>query len=158
MPLTNDKSALNNKVSEMKPVGWTYVPEGLAWGWRVLSSPVPYDQGASYADQDWKKVLVLMTDGENTVKWSWDKGWPKAKTNTTKTSGDQKTKTLCRNIKDEGITIYTVAFQVNSSSTRNMLEDCASSTDHYFDAQNNSALEAAFAKIAGDINNLRLSK
>ena len=39
-----------------------------------------------------------------------------------------------------------------------MLEDCATEPDMYFDAENQAQLIAAFAKIAGDITNLRLSR
>ena len=51
----------------MTPRGNTVLPEGLAWGWRVLSPTVPFTQGAAYNDKKWRKVVVFMTDGENDV-------------------------------------------------------------------------------------------
>jgi Mg-chelatase subunit ChlD len=158
LPLSNEKTVLHDKVDAMRAVGWTYIPEGLAWGWRTLSPDAPYAEGVAYSDPDWQKVLVLMTDGANTVKWNWAGGWPSANTGVSSTVGNNKTRVLCDRIKLSNIIVYTVAFKVYSNSTRNMLEDCASTPNHYFDAQNNAALEAAFAKIGGEINNLRLSK
>ena len=158
LPLTSDATALHNRINAMQAAGWTYIPEGLAWGWKVLSPDPPYDQGVAYDAPKWRKVLVLMTDGANTVRWTWSGGLPYAYTGVSSTVGDQKTRVLCNRIKLSGIIIYTVAFQVGSSSTRQMLEECASNPANYFDARNNAELEAAFARIGGDINNLRLSK
>ena len=158
MALNSDSAALHARIGAMQAAGWTYIPEGLAWGWKVLSPDPPYDQGVAYAEPKWRKVLVLMTDGANTVKWTWSGGLPSAQTGVSSFAGDAKTQVLCNSIKLSDIIIYTVAFQVGSSSTRQMLEDCASDPANYFDARNNAELEAAFAKIGGDINNLRLSK
>ena len=36
------------------------------WGWRVLSPTAPFTEGRAYTANDNKKILVLMTDGENT--------------------------------------------------------------------------------------------
>ncbi len=158
LPLTNDKVALHQKITDMKLAGWTYIPEGLAWGWRILSSTQPFTQGAPYSDTDWRKVLVLMTDGANTTRWTWSGQRPTAHVYQSSYYGNVKTTALCENIKAEGITIYTVAFRVSSTSTRNMLQNCASNPNNFFNASNNAALEAAFAKIGGDINDLRLSR
>jgi hypothetical protein len=40
----------------------------LAWGWRVLSPTAPFTEGAPYdpTGQSVRKVIVLMSDGENT--------------------------------------------------------------------------------------------
>ena len=45
--------------------GGTNQAEGLAWGWRVLSPTAPFTEGAPYGDNV-RKVIVLMSDGENT--------------------------------------------------------------------------------------------
>ena len=158
MPLSENRAALLAKAESMQAAGWTYIPEGLAWGWKVLSPKLPFSEGIAYSDPDWQKVLVLMTDGANTVKWTWSSGQPSAQKGVSSSFGDSKTKVLCNSIKNSDIIIYTVAFQVSSSNTRKMLEGCASNSSNYFDAKNNAELVAAFAKIGGDINNLRLSK
>ena len=45
--------------------GGTNQAEGLAWGWRVLSPSPPFTEGAPYGPEV-RKVIVLMSDGENT--------------------------------------------------------------------------------------------
>jgi len=66
VPLTNDVSTLTTAVSAMRHWngGGTNQVEGLAWGWRVLSPTAPFTEGAPYDEV--RKVIVLMSDGENT--------------------------------------------------------------------------------------------
>jgi Flp pilus assembly protein TadG len=66
VPLTPVKAQVVDGVRDM--VHWsgggTNQTEGLAWGWRVLSPTAPFTEGAAYGVK--KKVLVLMSDGQNT--------------------------------------------------------------------------------------------
>lgn len=65
VPLTNSRATIESGIDAMVPRGPTNLPEGLTWGWRVLSPGVPYTEGASFTDKKWRKVLVFMTDGMN---------------------------------------------------------------------------------------------
>lgn len=67
VPLTTSRSTVVNAVRDMRhwSGGGTNQAEGLAWGWRVLSPGEPFSQGRPYGD-DVRKVIVLMSDGENT--------------------------------------------------------------------------------------------
>lgn len=65
VPLTNSRAAIEAGIDQMKPRGPTILPEGMMWGWRVLSPSVPYTEGASFTDKKWRKVVVFMTDGQN---------------------------------------------------------------------------------------------
>lgn len=153
--LTNQKSTLTGKINSMQPNGWTYIPAGLMWGWRILSPSEPLTQGKPYGDPDWKKILILMTDGDNTAIWN--NGKVTVDTSTS-TEADAKTRTLCANIKNQSIKIYSIAFQLTSSTSTNLLRDCATTESDFFSAHTNDELRAAFSSIAGDINKLRLSK
>lgn len=66
VPLTDSESAVLTAISNMRHWngGGTNQAEGLAWGWRVLSPSAPFTEGAPYDDV--RKVIVLMSDGENT--------------------------------------------------------------------------------------------
>jgi hypothetical protein len=99
-----------------------------------------------------------MTDGANTVEWSWPGGDPQADVGTSSTLGDAATLLLCDRIKAKDIQVYTIAFDVGNNATEQMLRDCATDPSMYFDAENNAQLTVAFAQIAGDISNLRLSR
>ena len=43
----------------------TNIHEGTAWGWRTLSPSEPFTEGRDYGPAT-SKVLIIMTDGENT--------------------------------------------------------------------------------------------
>ena len=69
MPLSDDWTALNAKIDAMTPAGNTNVTIGLAWGFQLLSPVEPFNAPAPAPDLD--KVIVLMTDGENTQnRWT----------------------------------------------------------------------------------------
>ena len=78
VPLTYNRSRVEDGITAMTARGPTVIPEGLAWGWRVLSPTEPFTkveagptQAATtispYNDAKWQKIIVLMTDGENDV-------------------------------------------------------------------------------------------
>lgn len=64
---------------------------------------------------------------------------------------------LCGNMKAQGIIIYTVAVQVDAAAQA-LMERCATSSDHYFNVTSASAIGAAFDRIAGSIENLRITR
>ena len=67
-PLTSSKSKLDSAINAMNPDGGTYIAAGMAWGIRVLSEKAPFKDGIAYDDMEEegvKKVVILMTDGEN---------------------------------------------------------------------------------------------
>lgn len=153
-PLTGLVGTLKAKINAMQPSGWTYIPAGLMWGWRTLDPGNPYTQGKPYDDEEWQKIIVLMTDGVNTSKWSNGKLF----TNIASGAGDAKTKVMCKDIKKKDIRVFTIAFGVNSSSTERLLKKCATQETDYFATNNASELRAAFSAIAGNINRMRLTR
>jgi Flp pilus assembly protein TadG len=78
VPLTYSRARVEAGIDAMSAQGSTVIPEGMAWGWRVLSPTEPFtkvegstNQAAStiapYDSPRWQKIMVLMTDGENDV-------------------------------------------------------------------------------------------
>jgi Flp pilus assembly protein TadG len=70
VPLTSDDGVVQTNIAAMRhwSGGGTNQAEGLAWGWRVLSPTAPFTEGAAFnaARDNVRKVIVLMSDGENT--------------------------------------------------------------------------------------------
>jgi Flp pilus assembly protein TadG len=67
--LTNVKTDLLNRISQMVADGNTNILEGLMWGWRTVSPNAPFANGRAY---NWdggrvrnRKYIILMTDGDN---------------------------------------------------------------------------------------------
>lgn len=147
--MTTSLAAARSTISSLTAVGNTYMPSGLMWGWRALS---PRNPLRHTVDPDIEKVLVLMTDGENTRSKNGD--WHEA---TAKADADDKTRQICEAVKDEEIIVYTIAYEVTDSSTQSLLENCASGQSRYFNAQNSAELNSAFEEIAASLNDLRIS-
>jgi Flp pilus assembly protein TadG len=59
-------SAINTAIDAMQPNGATNVPEGMAWGWRTVSSGAPFTEGRSENEKGNDKVVIVVTDGANT--------------------------------------------------------------------------------------------
>lgn len=156
-PLQSNAATLKSKIDELYVTGNTYLPAGLMWGWRVLSPDQPFNQGSSYAgDVDGKrvrKILVLMTDGENSVSADTPHHW-----GDDVAAANQKTRDACVAIKRTGIEIFTVAFEVTDAEVKGILSECASSPSNYFDAQNGEALKSSFQAIAEAFSPLRLTR
>lgn len=66
LPLTSDPTTVINTINAMKAEGGTNVQTGTVWGMRVLSPTEPFTQGGAY-DEAISKVMIIMTDGENTA-------------------------------------------------------------------------------------------
>lgn len=147
-------------VGSLKTDGTTYLPSGLAWGWRVLDDDIPF--GRPMPGEPRQKALVLMTDGYNTVSREGRKPYivNDGRYHHGKYEGDESvittangiTKTLCENIAAQDIEIYTIAYALpasaNSDATRTLLRQCAGSTGQFFDAQDSMQLAKAFSAIA----------
>ena len=175
-PLTNQKLAVLSAVNAMVATGSTVIPSGLAWGWRVLSPTAPYTEGAAYDNEDYKKVIVLLTDGINDVgtsgqqalpnpNLSWYSGYgyvPQGRLGATDMAGahaelDARTAQLCQNIKNEGILIFTITFQLADGPIKDLMRNCATEPDNYFDSPDNATLRQHFQAIGKELRNLRIS-
>ena len=156
-PVQRLAAQLHEQIDAMVANGETYLPSGLIWGWRLLSKQAPYEEAAGYDEpvngQIVRKVLVLMTDGKNTLSPTYP-----THVGTDTAKSDQITAELCSNIKAKGIEIYTVAFQVPDADSKTVLESCASSASKYFDAVSTAELETAFRRIGMDFNPMRITR
>jgi Flp pilus assembly protein TadG len=160
--LTNTQSTLIDQIDAMSAVGETYIPQGLLWGWNILDSNAPYGtaktKGAMAALKG-TKALILMTDGENTIYPDYPSIHHYSTTDTTalKATNDRMI-SICDNIKSEGIKIYTVAFQVNTQASKDLLVSCASAPEQAYDAADSAALLTAFNEIGTQLAATRLTK
>ena len=71
---------------------------------------------------------------------------------------DNRTSILCENIKNEGVTLYTLTFDLDDGPIKDIMQACATTPGHYYDASDSTALAESFNAIATDLSNLRLSK
>lgn len=66
LPLTNVKADVTAAISAMYPQGYTNIHQGAIWGFHMLSPTQPLTDGDDYGTATYK-VMIIMTDGENTV-------------------------------------------------------------------------------------------
>lgn len=156
-PLTTIKSNVRSDINSMTVQGdQTYIPAGLVWGYRMLSSIEPLSEGITYTTQDNEdgiKAIILMTDGVNTKSAQYPFHTAIGAIGANKILAE-----LCDEVKGDGIQIYTIAFEVLDSTVRDLLEDCASSKSKYYNATDSAALLDAFERIALNLNELALVK
>ncbi len=144
LPLTYDWTALNNKINDMDSDGNTNVTIGLVWAWHSLTASAPLTQAAAVST-DLNKIIILMTDGDNTQnRWSTDGN-----------QIDARTALACTNVKASGIQIYTIRV-INGDA--NLLRNCASDPTMYYDVQNASQLTSVFNSIGSNLAKLHLSE
>lgn len=178
-----DKSKILGAIDAMGPWhrGGTMANLGLVWGWRVLSPrwrglwstetpQLPLDYGTPYME----KVVVLLTDGVNQF---YDNppagpsgsdytaygrlGWGRLGTTSSTTATNrvnQRMSQACETLKSNGVTVYTITFDVPNATTRALYLGCASKPGNYFDSPTNEALRAAFRQIGTTLSNLRLAQ
>lgn len=169
MPLSSDKDALKLHIDSLQTNGWTAGHLGIAWSWYMLSPRFnnmwpnsigadadPYNHlnqtntvtvgDATYDVPKLKKIAVLMTDGVFNKKFNGP-------------SSNDQAETLCDEMKEKGIEVYAVGFEVgNSGPAYNIMQECASSSDHFYNAEDGNALRNAFRDIGLKISTLRIAE
>jgi hypothetical protein len=180
-PLVVAKSTVTAAINALRPwyKGGTVTSEGLAWGWRSISprwrglwaggiSGMPLD----YGTPNMRKVIVLLTDGDNqmpsyssggTTVWPYNAyaGLPSNLYASTQSGDedelDRRTTTVCTNIKAQGITIYTITFgSAPSSAGQALMKACASKSEYHFHPPDGTTLRTAFRTIGQQLSNLRI--
>jgi Flp pilus assembly protein TadG len=143
MPLSFDWTALNAKIDSLNPAGNTNVTIGLALAFQTLTTSTPFNAAVASADLD--KVIILLTDGDNTQnRWT-----------SIQADIDARTAKACAAVKAANIKLYTVRV-IDGNAT--LLQACATKPDMYYNVQNAAQLNAVFTTIAQSLANLRIAK
>lgn len=163
MPLTNNKTALETAINNLSTNGGTAGHLGTAWSWYTLSPNwnglwTSNDNHASaYGAADTQKIAILMTDGEYNRQYSVD-GIQSSVSNAALGSSTTQATSMCTAMKQSGIVVYTVGFDLAEGSTAaNTLAQCATDSSKVFSAEDGEELKQAFRAIALEISKLYLS-
>lgn len=170
VPLSSNKTMINQHVDNLVAYGATAGALGTAWAWYVLSpewssvwsgESVPASYGELTATSPGgapklRKIAVLMTDGMyNTLRTS--KG-------ADPTDVSNRAKSICTNMKAKGIEIYTVGFELDQlppgdrARAKDVLQSCGTDLQHFYDAVDNDKLKLSFRDIAMKLATLFLAK
>jgi Flp pilus assembly protein TadG len=187
-PLTNVKADLDAAITALNVRGYTQMPLGAAWGWRLLSpdwrgewggdmdaNSLPLDYDAELS----QKVVIFMTDGNNDMPA--EAGDPDAdpfmytaygmigdgridgitEDSAAEDEMDNRFAQICNSMKapEVGITIYTISFGTDvEPESKDLLKACASLEDYFFDAPTEEELGQVFHAIGDALSKLRVSK
>lgn len=123
---------------------------------------------AVYDDGETLKVMVVMTDGGITSQRRPERGWD-ATLNLvhvgTRGTDDlyntmqarRNFSDLCTYAKNNGVIVYSIAFQVRGGRDQNDMRACASSDAQFYNVEDLD-IASAFVSIAADLTQLRLSR
>lgn len=169
-PLSNDKTVVTNSIKGLvnsigsyKPD--TFIPGGLHWGVNTLSPPAPFKEGMAYdsKNKEPKKVIVLMTDGANTLYTNSSGQVVSAATGSPPTISSSLVAptytaqdNACKYAKGKNIEVFVIGLGVTDPTALSALKSCATDAQHYFDAQNANDLIEAFEIIGGKLSVVRL--
>mgnify|MGYP001459630150 CR=1 FL=1 len=157
MPLSSDKAALLARINELVAGGNTAGHVGTMWAQYMLSPKwstiLPSaSQPADYGAAKTQKIAVLMTDGEYNAGFT-NQGLAQ---NVSYSSGQAIA--TCNQMKNNGITVYTVGFDLGKNATAtNTLKNCASDSSKAYTADTGEELKAAFRDIALKVSSLYLA-
>ncbi len=174
-PLTNNVRQLKSRINAMYAQGYTNIANGASWGFRLVSPHVPFTQARTYDTTLNQKAMVILTDGAQTMggaRGIFRSGYSpygfigeptlsgetrRLDGNTPKAVLDSKLAQTCAAAKAKGILVYTITFELNDRPTQNLMRNCASSPQNYFDVATAAELTPAFEQIAASLGELRVA-
>jgi len=165
--LRRTRSELIGLIEDLDAGGNTGLDVATAWGARALDPAWRGRLGgdfanrpADYDDPQTMKALVVMTDGAATAQYRTyqdSNGNWRYYTIYNSARARSNMAAACDRAHGDGVQVYTIAFQVSGSTNRNLMRNCASHPDQYFEVENLD-IAAAFSAIAADLNSLRLAR
>jgi len=175
---SNDATYLKNRITQLELHDGTGTQNAMQWGYMLLNPGAKTivnaaidakmmdakfaNRPAAFGDPDTMKVIVLMTDGAITEQYR-----PKDYSRPVSQAPDNKQiinstdtakmlSSVCTAAKTNGITVFTIGFEVSGSATTQMT-NCATSPGHYYPASG-SGIGDAFKSISTSIKKLRLTQ
>ncbi len=144
-PLTDNFNSVTNQLSAMTPYAYTHIALGVEFGYQLLSPNLPYDEGKSYGEKTTEKFMVVLTDGMQTEPAFGASG-------RSVSAGEKNLEKLCESAKANRIHIVTMAFDIDDSTTRQRLKNCATDPNaDFFVLSDTSDLANAFESIKRSI-------
>ena len=146
--LSYDWTTLKQVVTNMSPNGNTNQAIGLHHAWMTLLQQSPYNAPTESANYHYVKAIVLFSDGLNTQdRWYSDAA-----------SIDARQETLCTNIKNSGVTIYSIQVNTSGDPQSAVLANCASGASNFYYLTSATQVLSAFQQISTKLSQLRIAQ
>jgi Flp pilus assembly protein TadG len=154
MGLNYDWGSMKSLVTNMVSAGNTNQGIGLQLGWMSLTGGGPFTMPVEDANYQYSHVVILLSDGLNTQnRWY-----------TSASSINTRQQMTCDNMKNAGITIYTVQVNTDGEATSTVLRNCAGTKagvgdpNYFFLLTSASQLVSTFQAIGTNLSKLRIAK
>jgi hypothetical protein len=162
MGLSYNWTAMTTEVNNMAANGNTNQGIGLSLGWMSLAGGGPFTAPPMSASYTYKQVIILLTDGLNTQ----DRWYTASDMCGTMMCIDARQQTTCDNIKNAGITIYTIQVntQLPADRTSTLLQYCAGTQagtgdpSKFFMLTSSSQIAAVFNQIGTQLSKLHIAR
>ncbi|MER8591313.1 pilus assembly protein [Mesorhizobium sp. M1182] len=167
MPLTADATALKTVIKNFVASGGTAGHIGVQWTWYMLSENWggimrTSQRPAKMDPRKVAKIAILMTDGEFNLSYFDASTVSDVYNDAGKEPTRTAAKKLCAAMRDNGIEIFTIGFDLNETNAKATLQDCASpdtaKIKHFYQAANGTELNQAFQDIARNVEMLTVTK
>jgi hypothetical protein len=100
-----------------------------------------------------------MTDGDNNIGNAYSGYGTWTNLRLTDSNLDQRLTETCNNMKNNGITVYTVIFTSGiSESTKTRFRNCATDTSKYYYAPTQAGLISTFEQISRELANIHIKE
>lgn len=163
MGLGYNWTAMNSLVDSMQPNGGTNQPIGLVWGWQSLVGGGPLTAPSKDPNYTYQDVIVLMSDGLNTIN-RWDGNGRDVSPQVDARMYASNGSGTCANIKNAGVTIYTIHVNTGGDPMSTLLQNCAGGPDKFSDPSKffmvttSSGLGSVFSAIGTNLTKLRVAQ
>ncbi|MFA7456477.1 MAG: VWA domain-containing protein, partial [Micavibrio sp.] len=158
-PMTNDKNALLDGIDGLNAAGNTYINIGLVWGYRMISPDFPFQEAEEWDNEDWKKAIVLMTDGVNQPHPYYSAHGLSSGSGISTNTLNTRMLQICSELKEKNVLVYTITFDSGvNAATKTLFRQCATQPGMWYDAPSDEKLQEVYLTIAKELANLHLSK
>jgi hypothetical protein len=148
MGLSYNWSAMTTLVNNMAPAGNTNQAIGLSLGWMSLVGGGPFTSPPMTSGYTYQQIIILLTDGLNTQdRWYTDQA-----------TIDARQTLTCTNVRNAGITLYTIQVNTGGDPTSTLLQNCASDSSKFFLLTSADQIVTTFQQIGTSLTQLYLSK
>jgi hypothetical protein len=157
VPLSYDWTALGTAIDAMTPNGGTNQAIGLVWGWQSLTQSSPLNAPSEDPNYTYQHIAIILSDGLNTQDRWYGDGYSWS------SQVDARQKITCDNMKNAGITIYSIQVNTDNEATSSVLQYCAGSvagsgdTSKFFLLTSPNEIVTTFNQIGTGLSKLRIS-
>ncbi|MEM6665664.1 MAG: TadE/TadG family type IV pilus assembly protein [Pseudomonadota bacterium] len=159
-PLTTNADLLEQDIDSFRTGGRTAGHLGTTWAYYTLSPAFNdiWPEGSRalpWNTEDHMKIAILMTDGSFNRYYDYDLPNGNTSWNEEAKRSNSATRNACAEMKRDNIIIFSIAFRAGGQAEE-ILRECATSGNYYYEPKSGDELVSAFRKIAGDVSDLRL--